>query len=377
MSWPTVTFGEIFTFLPKSKLQASCGVDKGLHKFFTSSSVQKKWIDDATFNTQALVFGTGGNASIHYVEGMFSTSTDCLVAQLKDASNVYLKYVYHFLSSNIHLLQEGFKGAGLKHISKTYIENLKIPLPTLVEQKHITEILNKSEVIKVQREQAIAKLDELAKSAFLEMFGDPIINQKNHSKMLLSQLCTRIQIGPFGTQLHEEDYVDNGIPVINPTHIVKGEIKPAESLTITELKHSELAQYHLEKGDLIIGRRGEMGRCAVVTEKEQGWMCGTGSLFLRLNTSIINPYYLQYVLSSQSMRKHLESVAQGVTMSNLNKDIIGGLAIQVPSISKQIRFNQIKDRNAVLLSDFKRSLYQINEMIASLQHQAFTTGFNA
>ena len=76
--------------------------------------------------------------------------------------------------------------------------------------------------------------------------------------------------------MHRHEYISNGIPLINPTHIQGGEIIPAMDLTISKEKFNELPNYHLRKGDVIMGRRGEMARCALVGEKEDGWLCGTG-----------------------------------------------------------------------------------------------------
>ena len=170
MTLRIVKLGEIFNFLPKSKFQASNGQEKGKYKFFTSSPIQKKWIDTATFDVEALVFGTGGSASIHHVDGGFSTSTDCFVLAPKNNEELFAKYVYYYISSNLHILEEGFKGAGLKHISKKYIQDLEIPLPPHAEQQRIAAILDKAELVKRKRELAIEKLGLLAKNIFFDMF---------------------------------------------------------------------------------------------------------------------------------------------------------------------------------------------------------------
>ncbi|MEF1342121.1 restriction endonuclease subunit S, partial [Vibrio rotiferianus] len=128
----------------------------------------------------------------------------------------------------------------------------------------------------------------------------------------LSEIA-RIQIGPFGTQLHKQDYIENGIPLINPTHIVRGDIIPKNNLTISSEKHQELTEYHLKTGDIVMGRRGEMGRCAIVNEREDGWLCGTGSLFIRPSKTGVFSEYLNKLLSSGAIKKHLEGESQGAT----------------------------------------------------------------
>ena len=151
----------------------------------------------------------------------------------------------------------------------------EIPLPPLKEQKRIAAILDKADNLRRKRQQAILLADEFLRAVFLDMFGDPVTNPKGWEIKPLRDV-SRIQIGPFGTQLHKEDYIEGGIPLINPTHIVKGRIVPKSNLTISVEKNKDLPEYHLKTGDIIMGRRGEMGRCAVVEAKENGWMCGTG-----------------------------------------------------------------------------------------------------
>jgi type I restriction enzyme S subunit len=294
---------------------------------------------------------------------------------LRPTNKVHIDYLKHVLK-NMDLMPYITGSTRLK-LNKSSAERIKIPLPPLAEQQRIAAILDKAEEIKRKREQAIAKLDELAQSTFVEMFGDPINNEKSYKCETLANLCHRIQIGPFGTQLHEEDYVENGIPLVNPTHIKNGKINPNNKLTITPDKHSSLSQYHLKEGDLILGRRGEMGRCAVISKEQEGWLCGTGSLFLQIDKKRIHPLYLFSVLSSQSMRKHLESVAQGVTMANLNKDIVGNIKIPLPSIQDQITYARVKDNSKDIIQMMTSSLSTFVSVASSLQHQAFTTGFNA
>src|SRR5690606_5535942 len=120
-------FKDIFLFAPKSKIRAGEGLDKGRFPFYTSSQVQNKWIDKEQYFDEALIFGTGGSASIHYENQPFSTSTDCFVTISNDES-VNTKYLYYYLSNNIQILDRGFKGAGLKHISKKYIEEIVIDI---------------------------------------------------------------------------------------------------------------------------------------------------------------------------------------------------------------------------------------------------------
>ena len=115
-----------------------------------------------------------------------------------------------------------------------------------------------------------------------------------------------------------------------------------------------------------------MGRCAVVTDSENGMLCGTGSLFVRLLKKKALPEYVCQIISSDSMKQHLQNVSQGVTMANLNKEIIGGLNILVPPISLQVTYVNYLNKLEQLKTQQQAALSQQNQLFATLQHQAFT-----
>ena len=203
------------------------------------------------------------------------------------------------------------------------------------------------------------------------MFGDPVKNEKGWEVKKLGDCIINIQIGPFGTQLHESDYIQDGIPLINPMHIGDLKIKPNNKYSISGLKHSELPQYHLKKDDVIMARRGEMGRCAIVSEKERGFMCGTGSLFITVNKEILDPLFLVYLISRDSTKKALENVAAGTTMANLNKNIINDFKIILPDINKQRDFVKSIEISEDSIAFTSRLINKSESIFNSLIQQAF------
>ena len=171
-------FDNLLKFLPKSKIKAGDGQDSGKYPFFKSGNDQSKFIDTAIFEGESLIIGDGGNANINFYDKKFSASDHCYVIQ-KDSQDIDLKYVYYYLKSNLQILEAGFKGAGLKNISKKYISEIKIPLLALQDQQKIVQLLTQIEELIKKREKSIKLLDELIKSTFLDIFGDPGINRNN------------------------------------------------------------------------------------------------------------------------------------------------------------------------------------------------------
>ena len=152
----------------------------------------------------------------------------------------------------------------------------------------------------------------------------------------ISQILVELQTGPFGSSLHQSDYQQKGIPVINPASITNGRLIPIDRMAVGPATLERLATFKLRAGDIVMARRGEMGRCAVVTEKEDGWLCGTGSLILRL-PGCVCPRFFVTLIGSPFVREYLGRSAVGATMQNLNQSILLSLVIGLPPLAEQHR----------------------------------------
>jgi type I restriction enzyme S subunit len=197
------------------------------------------------------------------------------------------------------------------------------------------------------------------------MFGDPVTNDKGWPKKPIKEFAT-VKIGPFGSLLHANDYVENGFPLVNPSHIVDGRIVTDPKLTLTDEKFKTMVAYVLQEGDVILGRRGEIGRCAVVDNGE--YLCGTGSMFIRIKYDYL-PMMLQRIISSDGMRGVLENKAVGVTMKNINAGMISNLEMIIPPLSLQTRFADF-----VRQADKSKFAVQRQTKIASLLYNNINGG---
>ena len=218
-----------------------------------------------------------------------------------------------------------------KTLNKATLSEVEIDICSMEEQREIVNVLDKMMAVLEGRKAELALLDDLIKARFVEMFGDPVENPHGFRKVVLSELA-EIKIGPFGSLLHKEDYIEGGHPLLNPSHIVDGKVAPDSKLTISDKKYDELEAYHLHTGDVVMGRRGEMGRCAVVPS--EGFLCGTGSLLIRTKGEVTADY-IQKIISFPSFRKTIEDMAVGQTMPNLNVPIVSKFQIIKPPIEVQ------------------------------------------
>lgn len=152
----------------------------------------------------------------------------------------------------------------------------------------------------------------------------------------LGEVTLFVATGPFGSMLHKSDYVKSGIPLVNPANMQNGSIVPSERMLVDETTRERLSSYVLHEGDIVVARRGDLGRCAVVTQSEDGWICGTGSFFLRIASSMFLPFFLLFFETSLC-REQLMGGSVGTTMSNLNHAILKSVYFPLPPIKLQQR----------------------------------------
>ena len=163
--------------------------------------------------------------------------------------------------------------------------------------------------------------------------------------------------GPFGSALHKSDYTFDEIPIVNPMQIIDGDITPTPSMTIPEKLAESLSDFRLHSNDIVIGRRGDIGRCAVVNEHQNGWLCGTGSMIIKCNNRLL-PDYAQRVISSPTIIASILSASVGTTMVNLNQNTLATLTIQLPPTKAE------QEAIAEALSDADSLIESLQQLIA-------------
>ncbi len=252
------------------------------------------------------------------------------------SSDMLMRYVYRFLVKELKKIEDETPFVTVKHLSAKKLNQIKLPVPPLSEQQRIVSELDLLSGIIEKKKAQLKEYDQLAQSIFYDMFGDPVTNEKGWDVKKLGELAS-VKTGPFGSMLHKEDYISNAIPLVNPIHMKDFHIIADMDFTISNEKAEELEKYILQKDDVIFARRGDIGRCAVVTEKENGFLCGTGSLFVRFVVKVASTY-IMYVIRSSSFTNELVSNAKGATMLNLNSSIVEELNFPLPPLSLQQSF---------------------------------------
>ena len=286
-------------------------------------------------------------------------------------SNQYLNYYLNSFDYRNYV-----NGTTRLKLTQGNLTQIPIPLPPLPTQH---AIVTRIEALFSELDNAVAKLQNAQQQ--LKIYRQAVLNHWLNNEdgkwetVKLGDVAEKIQIGPFGTQLHKSDYINGGIPLINPMHIINNKIQPDKSFSVSEEKYKELSNYYLQKDDVILGRRGEMGRCAVVSEKEDGMLCGTGSLYIR-GGDVLFADYLCRLLSSQKIILYFENASSGTTMSNLNRGIIENCEIPLPPLTEQQRIvNEIESRLSQATASetcIENALQQAEALRQSILKKAFS-----
>ena len=172
----------------------------------------------------------------------------------------------------------------------------------------------------------------------------------------LRQLGADLTTGPFGTVLSAAEYVDGGVPLVNPTHIVAGRILPDERVSVSPETATRLRRHALRPGDLVLGRKGDVGRSALVTDRESGWLCGSDSIAVRSDPTLLNGRYLNWVMSSAMARRQLQARASGATVDGINERVLLGLVVPAPDLRCQSVIADYLDRETARI-DALRARY--------------------
>ncbi|MBX7226940.1 MAG: restriction endonuclease subunit S [Chitinophagales bacterium] len=357
---------ELYYFSPKTKVKAGEGKDKGQIPLYTSSQVQNKFVDKQTHSGQYLIFGTGGSPSIHWVFDRFAVSTDCYVIGSKQ-QKVNIKYTYYYLQSNMQILERGFKGAGLKHISKAFLEEIEIPFPDLETQDKIVAILDKAKAILDKREQTIKKYDELLRAMFLEMFGDPVKNEKGWTLKRMSEV-SQSRLGKMLDSKKNKGI--NSKRYLRNTNVQWLKFDFNELLEM-DFDENERLEFDLQYGDVLLCEGGEIGRCAIWKDEIADIYFQKALHRIRFNLEYILPTYFVYMFWLYAKIGGLKKFMGAATISHLTGEKLKDLNIVVPPIELQEKFTIQVTKIEMLKSKVEDAKSNINYLINALSQLAF------
>jgi type I restriction-modification system DNA methylase subunit/restriction endonuclease S subunit len=335
------TLGEVCKFLPKSKRNAKYGNKEGLYPFFKSSIKVDCYVDDPDYEEESLIIGDGGEPNINY--GIkFSTSDHCYILQNKNKLLLNLKYAYYYLYHNLDMLKQLYTGVAIKNISKTNIEGIKIPIPSLERQQEIVKYLdfiyekaNKSSNEKISE---LKQLNEFCLNN-QKIFGENVVKT-------LGELCS----------------IDYG------KRIVKGQVETGEYPVLGGGGFTSFYtnKYSREGKTCKISREGMSLHNCVMLLNEKYYLNSQAFTIKSKNKSIINEYLWYYL---DNNKEQVFKCGRGTAQKAIDIDEFKSIKIPIPTLERQKKIVEYCEYNDALIKQLEKEIENNKK-----QAQQFITG---
>ncbi len=293
------------------------------------------------------------------------------LSAIRPSSILYGLFLYYFLKANERQIDALGTGSTFKAITQRTLKNIEIPLPELDDQKRIAHLLGKVEGLIARRKHHLQQLDDLLKSVFLEMFGDPVRNEKGWDT------CSLSSYGTFKNGLN----FGKGESGITVRYLGVGDFKAkskftdVDALTSIELNQLPAADYFLQDGDLLFvrsnGNRELVGRCMAIYPGGEAVTYSGFCIRLRINKPGIHSTYIAHLFRSSAFRRTLLQGGQGANIQNINQRSLSGLPVPLPSEGLQNHFATIVEKVEGLKSRYQQSLVDLESLYGALSQKAF------
>lgn len=296
------------------------------------------------------------------------------VCRLAPKDSIDKDYLFYFMPIALKRIEEKTPFVTVKHLSAKELNKIEIPVLSLEEQRKIAETLSKVDELIAFREQQLAKLDELVKSQFTEMFGDPINNPMKWivSKIedIAAQEKNALKAGPFGSALKKEFYVRSGYKIYGQEQVICGDASFGDYY-IDEEKYKELKNCAVQAGDILISLVGTYGKTLIMPDNYEAGIINPRLMKITLNKNKVTPIYFKYYFESNALKASMDANTHGGTMGILNLGIIRQMKIQVPPLSLQNQFAAFVERVDQQKQTVQQSLEKLELMKKALMQEYF------
>lgn len=283
-----------------------------------------------------------------------------------DEDKVIPKYLESYLRSpsSLHYYKSKLRGTTVRRrsIPKSDFLAMELVLPTLKNQEMAIQELDLITELIRNREAQLARLDTLVKAKFAEMFGDLAFDKKwPMSKLVDACECADdIKCGPFGTQLGKDEYCNTGIAVWEIPQI-NTQCQEFPSRFVSEAKARDLEDYSVVAGDIVMSRKGNVGKCALFPEKWPLGIIHSDVIRIRVDKERIVPIFIMSQLHySRDVQRQIELVSSGAVMAGINVTKLKNIVVQVPPLSLQKEF-------AAVVEEVDKSKAAITKTIENLK----------
>lgn len=309
-----------------------------------------------------------GKSAQFQLDGEYTFGAFCKVIRPHDINAKYLGC--YFISPHYRKLMSSIaSGAIMKNLRNEHLLDLKIKLFDNNIQEDISNKVSVIQKIIRLREEQLVKMDELIKSTFKDMFE---LNKSNWKKVSIADMCTDTRTGPFGSALHHDEFVDEGVFVLGIDNAVENEFSYNRMRYITKEKYNQLKRYTVYPGDVIITIMGTVGRSAVIPENMPLAINTKHLACLTPNYDVLDSYFLSKAFQIHTdIRKQLRSQTKGAIMDGLNLGIIKKLEFNLPPIELQKEFTDLCMQINLIKNNIINDKKIFEELQSSLMQEYF------
>ena len=350
------------------KLDANASSESGQYPFFTCA-IEPLKIDSYSYDCECVLVAGNGDLNVKYYSGKFDAYQRTYIIESMDKTFLDVQYLYFFMDKYLETLRSQSIGGVIKYIKLGNLTEADIFIPSIERQRKIVQILRKSRKLISLRKQQLAKLDELVKARFVEMFGDPVSNPKHWKTAFLLDIgyCKN------GMNFHKGD---SGVDI----HCLgvgdfknRTMIQNVEDLPFVSLNELPDPEYLLRDNDIIFvrsnGNKELVGRCLAIYPGSIPVTYSGFCIRYRLTSTNIDTPYLLQVLKTDSIRKKM--TGRGANIQNLNQQTLSQLLVPIPPLSLQNEFAAFVERVDQQKQTIQQSLEKLELMKKALMQEYF------
>lgn len=352
------------------KLDANASSDSGIYPFFTCSKEPLK-IETYSYDCECVLVAGNGDLNVKYYFGKFDAYQRTYIIESKNKEKLSVRFLFYFLDKYVDTLREQSIGGVIKYIKLGNLTEAIIPLPPLEEQRKIAAVLDKVNDLIAKRREQLDKLDLLVKSKFIEMFADKDVIAR-WTEATIESISTNMRTGPFGSALHHDEFVDEGVFVLGIDNAVENKFSYNRMRYITAAKYQQLKRYTVKPGDVIITIMGTVGRSAVIPDDMPTAINTKHLACISLDRSRANPYFLSCAFQIHpQIQQQLRRQTKGAIMDGLNLTIIKKVSFALPPLNLQEEFVEFYNQTEKSKAIIQQSLEKLETLKKSLMQEYF------
>lgn len=375
MSWEKVRLGDVIEILSgfafdSKKFHESQGMPliriRDIKRSYSETFYNGQFDDKFIIKKGDIIIGMDGEFNISDWKGVDSLLNQrvCKINNYKK-DKIDKRYLLHFLPIELKLIEDKTSFVTVKHLSIKDINEIEIPLPPLATQKRIADILDTADALRRKDRELLTKYDQLAQAIFIDMFGDPVKNEKGWE---VKRLGAHIDSIRYGTGSPPE-YSTFGIPFIRATNIKKGTVVEKGMVYLSDIEAQKIKKCFIKEGDLIIVRSGaNTGDCAYIPAKYNGSL---GGYDLIVEMDKIKSRFYNYIINSIWGKSIIEKLSRRAGQPHLNSEQVSNMELISPDYVHLQKFKKSLDAIDELKINIEKIATKNSSLFSSLLQQAF------